>query len=194
MIFSESSFIYPIKPARITARLLHDRFDSDEEYVAEVKKNGWRSLAVSRDGSVELWNRHGGRMVRRPEVISTESRLRDRLPGNTIIDGEFISYRTKDVKEVLYVFDILYFDNEWLGNHRYIERREALFELFGRKRRSWLRLPTYTVRGKYDFFCKIISKDVNDGLVLKHVDSVYPLSRASCKTYPLWLKCLKPGL
>ena len=98
--------------------------------VAQYKLNGNRNLVkVSPEGTVEFWNRHN---EKQKYVIPAPIRdffLGISLPGKwTVWDSELLHTKTKNVKDVVYVFDCLVWDSQHLIGKTYEERHRIVRE------------------------------------------------------------------
>jgi len=81
------------------------------KYVAEQKWNGDNCLVyVESDGSIEFWNRHKARLkyAPPPEMLFE---IRQQVPKGSIINGELLYSKTKNVKNYLIVHCIM----KWAG-------------------------------------------------------------------------------
>jgi hypothetical protein len=92
--------------------------------VAQYKLNGNRNLVkVYPDRRIEFWNRHG---EQQKYVIPTP--IREYFLGIspighwTIWDTELVHFKTKYVKDVVYVFDCLVWESQHLTGTTYVER------------------------------------------------------------------------
>jgi bifunctional non-homologous end joining protein LigD len=182
-------YYYPCKPNEISANSRYfEQLDNDVRWIAEVKKNGWRCLADKEAGSFVLWTRHKTFIV--DPLKDLRSALLSMLPNNTRIDGELINNRTKDVKGIYYVFDILVYKGETLFNLPLRERREILEGAI--KPLPFIELAQQFTTGKKELYSKAILNEVNEGIVMKKLDSRYLASQTRCPQNPYWLKVKRP--
>src|SRR3990172_3741114 len=120
------NYYFPCKPNTLnpTSPLL-DALERDINWVAEIKKNGWRAMPTKdEDGKLTIWTRH------KTLIKDADPELREALagmmPAGTILDGEFINNRTKGVKGKLYLFDIIILEGRLLIDLPLRERRKML--------------------------------------------------------------------
>jgi ATP-dependent DNA ligase len=100
-------YLYPCKPSRLErASSLFLSLNNDPLWVGEAKRNGWRCLAMQDYvGALTLWTRH--KTVIPDKLPELRALLAAQLPEGTLVDGELLERRTKQVKGEYYVFDIL---------------------------------------------------------------------------------------
>jgi DNA ligase 1 len=195
------NYLYPCKPNRIYPNsAFFNRLDNDPAWIAEVKKNGWRCLAA-KNNTLTLWTRHHTTIKDRlPELRA----ILDRLPPGTVLDGELLQNRTKQVKGVYYIFDILEHRGERV-THLPLKDRRVLLERTisdlvgvaafksGIENRDLLSisLAQQTRIGKKKLFYDSIEGEANEGIVIKKLNSVYMASDSGCLQHPFWLKVKK---
>ncbi|MBM4147052.1 MAG: hypothetical protein FJ240_12420 [Nitrospira sp.] len=175
-------YYYPCKPNPLS---LESRFfgelDRDVSWIAEIKKNGWRCL-VHRDAALTLWTRH------KTTINEPLQSLRDSLlsvPEQTILDGELIHFRT-ELKGRLYLFDILMFRGKMITELPLSERRKYLTESVAET--SDIEIARQVELGKRKLYHDAIQDAVNEGIVMKKLNSRYPISDKRCLQNPFWLK------
>jgi bifunctional non-homologous end joining protein LigD len=114
------------------ATLIEEPFDSDD-WLFEIKWDGYRALAYINDGSVRLVSRNGNDLTRQfPELQS----LADHFRGEqAVIDGEIAALDAEGTRRtapdhsipiVYYAFDLLYADGYNLMRVDLEKRKEAL--------------------------------------------------------------------
>jgi ATP-dependent DNA ligase len=184
-------YLYPCKPQRISVDSdLLSRLDNDPAYVGEVKKNGFRCLAVKEDGALSLWTRHKG-LIHFP-LPELRAGLKELMPDNTVVDGELLQVRTKTVKEVFYAFDIIRLRGSLVTNEPLYVRREML-EHLELERCPKVELAKQVTTGKRKLYYDAIAddSDANEGIVVKKLSSKYIASDRRCVEHPFWLKVKK---
>jgi len=182
-------YLYPCKPNPLSPESRYfGLLDNDVRWIAEVKKNGWRCLVEKSAGKVVLWTRHGTQI---PEPVPELRESLRGLPDDTVLDGEFVHYRTRTVKGALYLFDILSLEGEPLVNLPLSERRKALESVLSGI--HTVELARQVRVGKKMLYSESIEGDENEGIVLKRLDSRYPASETRCLQNPFWLKVKKPN-
>ncbi|MCM8785954.1 MAG: hypothetical protein NC899_06960 [Candidatus Omnitrophica bacterium] len=149
------------------------------EWIYEEKIDGWRMQIIKYKNEVEFWGR---RLEKNPNWTEKLYYLKEIaikfLPENTLIDCELYSEKgrkeipslfTKDrkIKPVIYVFDIVFLENEFVGSKALKERKEILKNL------KFIE-PFYFL--DYNFFSNFsdikVSKDA-EGIILKNWSSIY---------------------
>lgn len=179
-------YLYPCKPNTLTPdSRLFDELDRDIGWIAEVKKNGWRSLPITDgDGKLTMWTRHKTLLSGPSEEL--KAALSGMMPAGTILDGEFINNRTKAVKGKLYLFDILMLEGKLLIDLSLRERRRILEGVV--KETPDIVLARQVRVGKKQLYYQSIEGEENEGIVIKRLDSKYLASEKSCPQHPYWLK------
>jgi len=134
-------YFYPAQPRRLweDSQLLEE-ICSGDDYVAEIKKNGWQwNLVRFPDGRYEAWTRHGTRSTLKVDSYVKELNT---LPwkGLCEVQIEVLDRRTTDVKHKLFFFDVKIWDGELLKGETFTERRRILEGMFDR------------IPGKYNWF------------------------------------------
>jgi ATP-dependent DNA ligase len=180
-------YLYPCKPNPLAVDSpFLDELDKDVRWIGEIKKNGWRCL-VHRERGLTLWTRH--------KTIITEplEALRDSLmavPDNCMLDGELLHFRTQDIKGVLYLFDILVHKGRQITELPLADRRKILEEVAAKL--TGIELARQVRVGKKALYYSAIETPVNEGIVLKKLDSKYLFSEKRCPQNPFWLKVKRP--
>lgn len=182
-------YYFPSMPNRIDIESRQfTQTENDPQWIAEVKKNGWRCLAY-RTNKLILWTR---RHTTIPDALPLlRAELFSMIPENTVIDGELLEKRTKEVKELFYAFDILVYRNVPLFKHTWRERR-LILESVIQPIRGMVELSdpqTHDKRALY--FDNITNPDV-EGLVIKKAESPYLYGLTDCPKNPFWMKVKRP--
>lgn len=180
-------YFYPCKPNPLSpdSRFFAE-LDRDASWIAEVKKNGWRCL-VYRDSSMTLWTRE------KTTINDPLESLRASLmavPEQTILDGELIHKRTRDIKGKLYLFDIIMFKGKLLVDLPLCERRKYLED--AAPAAPDIEMAAQVRVGKRQLYHQSILEEVNEGIVLKKLNSRYLISEKRCPQNPFWLKVKRP--
>jgi len=154
-------------------------------YVAERKKNGWRCLAVRDEKGLTLWTRRKTTIV---SDLPVTRELLFHLPVGTVIDGELLDKRTKDIKDHYYAFDIQFLNNKSIMHLPWAERRKQLESVFtqnGLFGRVELSEP---VQLGFSTLYKLAVADGDEGIVLKHSQSKYIVDIRKCPANDQWFK------
>lgn len=179
-----------VKP--MMATLIDQPFD-DEEWIFEIKWDGYRVLSRIENGNVELSSRNGNILNEKyPEIVN----ILKSIKANCILDGEIVAFneegkpdfqylqdyqRTHKGRLVYYVFDILYLNDRNLENLPLIKRKNILKKLLADN--DYIKESGYlNAKGKA-FFEAAKDKGL-EGIIAKHSLSIYEEGNRS-KT---WLK------
>lgn len=187
-------YLYPCKPNWIWPGEYLDRLDNDPQWVAEVKRNGWRCLVEKDyDGVLRLWTRHKTLI---PDALAAlRAALADLVPMGTELDGELIDKRTKNIKGQLVLFDIIYYRGQLVTDSPLYKRRlilESIVPNNAETQRKGIHLPTWHITGKKELYAETI-KNGDEGIVIKKLDSKYITGATNCPQNPMWLKLKARG-
>lgn len=189
-------FFYPPQPTRLwpNAPFLAQLYSSDK-WDAEIKYNGWRIL-VFIDNGLRLFNRHG-------TIIDIDAKVFldcfKGLPNHTVFDGELVHFRTKDTKNTIILWDCMFWKGTDLRKQPLRERRKYLENMCSAPMRLTLddmpkvyRVDIRTHR-KNKFYKEVINKNdpLEEGIILKNIDSSYDYSLKKGKDIVDWYKIKK---
>jgi bifunctional non-homologous end joining protein LigD len=111
-----------------------------EQWLYEIKLDGYRAIAVKQEGNAILYSRRKNSLNRKfPLIVEA---LRE-LPEGTVVDGELVAmdesghpsfnllqnFRSRATNIYYYIFDLLCWQNRALLKLPYIERRAMLREV-----------------------------------------------------------------
>jgi bifunctional non-homologous end joining protein LigD len=183
-----------LRPIRLSRRA--EPFDSDD-FIYELKIDGFRSLAYIETDKCELVSRNGNTFRNFKDLaqwIGENVRV-----DNAIFDGEIacvddsgrsvfneLLFRRREC--VFFAFDVLFLNGEDLRALPLIEPKARLRRLLHRKRSRTLYVDHVEARGK-EFFQKACELDL-EGIVAKRRDSVYCVTE---KGSPDWIKIKNLG-
>lgn len=183
--------MYPAKPLFVPATSeIFSRLDNDTNWIAEVKKNGWRCMVrVTPASKIELWTRHKTiEMSPLPNVRSELASLS--LPPDTILDGELLEHRGK-TKDTLMLWGILKYNGIFYHDIPYKQQMWEVASLVPTTKH--LIKPEFVFEGKNNFYVEVLKgAPENEGIVLKKLDAPVPFSWTSCPSIRTWLK-IKPN-
>ena len=167
------------------------------EWIVEPKIDGWRLQIIKyEDGRIEYWGR---RLEKHPNWTKNLSYLNSSLkdiPNGTLLDCELYSTkgrrgipsvltRTKKAEPLIFVFDIIFLNNEFLGNKPLRERKRIL-ELLK------LNPPIYLIEyKKLENLEESLKENLEkgyEGIVLKNLDSPYIISKEAPIATHHWRK------
>jgi bifunctional non-homologous end joining protein LigD len=175
-------------------------FDSNE-WIYEVKWDGYRVMAEIKNDSIQLYSRNDLVLNRKflPIVVSLEKMSL----GTCIIDGEVVALdpkglssfsmlqeyiRTGKGKVVYYVFDILFFNGFDLRKVNLLYRKKALEVLIDDKNLETLKINNIRVSGHIEKdgidFYNVAAKNNLEGIIAKRKESKYESGKRSKD----WLK------
>lgn len=177
------NYVYPNLPNFIDPATV-DNYQP--HFVAEVKKNGWRCVAWKKD-KLQLWTRR--KTLINFHLPVTRGFL-DLLPPDTMIDGELLDRRTKDLKDHYYAFDVMYIEGESVMHLPWWKRREKL-ELLLAKYGVWVELSAPVQVGFSTLYEQSILNG-DEGIVIKDSNSKYIVDLNNCPYNPSWFKAKQP--
>ena len=172
-------FVVPMEPALV------DAAPDGDQWLHEIKYDGYRTQILIRDGSARAFTRRGHDWTDKYAKVLAAAM---RLPCRTaILDGEMIvqdargrsdyhAFRRALHREperlVFYAFDLLMLDGQDLRPRPLIERRAALGRLVGRDPRSPVHHTTHLVGNGPAVFAAADGSGL-EGIVSKLADSRY---------------------
>lgn len=147
--------------------------DADDNYEAEIKKNGSRTVfwntkdaAPKKFGDFVFWNRKKEIMSYTPSKELLDELRSLELPNNTHIDLECIDKKTKLIKHQLYIYDLYILGGKLLMDSLE-DRRARLQELLKGKEYQHLSLAKAYPNDFKALYEEVIKEEVNEGLVIK---------------------------
>ncbi len=179
----------PAKPAPQLCQTAEDPPDGDD-WISEVKFDGYRLIAVISNGDVRLLTRNGHDWADR---LPSLAKAFARLPlHDAVIDGEMVSLRPdgvssfpdlqaalsagQDAKLHFYAFDLLYIDGWDLQKCRLLDRKAALAGLLGN--RGTIRFSEHH-QGHSREMRRNACRMHLEGLIFKRADAPYRSGRGS---------------
>lgn len=152
-------------------------------WIWEKKLDGWRMQIIKKeDGEVEFWGR---RLEKKPNWTEKLRYLmpfiEKSIPSGTILDSELCAFKgrrfipslfatsPKD-KPLIYVFDVIYLNKEFVGNLP-LEKRKKILKEFNFKPPFYF-LTFQKLKNIKEDFRKALSKN-SEGMVIKKLDSFY---------------------
>ncbi len=190
----------PPETVGVSLATLVDEPPEGDDWVHEIKYDGYRILARLHGGGVRLFTRNGIDWTARFPALA---KALEELPvGSAWLDGEVVAFDRKGLSdfsalqkalaegqdEVLtyVVFDLLHHDGDDTRQLPLLARKERLVELLGRPRggaRAALRFSEHIVGDGRDVFSAACRHHL-EGVVSKRADSSYAGRRTRS-----WLKC-----
>lgn len=164
----------------------------ESEWVAERKYDGTRIIFEKLSGEIRAYTRRGiERADTMPDVVAEASEL---VPDGTILDSEFAFVDTdnrthfipihsdsdkieaKDLDRILYVFDILVHDGDWVTSQPLTERKDLLNETITAGE-SIKHVPVRT-SGFKSFYDDLVAEN-EEGIIIKRAASRYYVNTRS---------------
>jgi bifunctional non-homologous end joining protein LigD len=171
---------------------------SGEEWLHEIKHDGFRVIARKDGNRVKLYSRPGNDLTYRfPLIVEALSRLRARsciIDGEAVVSGddgiasfERIRYRRHDASAFLYAFDLIELDGDDLRRDPLAVRKATLATLVARAAPG-LRLNEHIDNEDGPLVFAHACKMGLEGIVSKRKDSPYRSGRS-----PHWIKSKNPA-
>jgi bifunctional non-homologous end joining protein LigD len=155
---------------------------SDEDWIYEIKWDGYRAIAELNAGKVKLYSRNGLSFEHKYAVIF---HALQQLKNNMVIDGEIVVYNDKGKPDfqklqhydqnpeypiVYHVFDLLQDGEKNLCKLPLVERKERLKELLPED--DLIQYSDHIDGQGKEFFRALVKKDM-EGMMAKRKDSAY---------------------
>src|SRR5215469_5455100 len=182
-----------LRPMRLSRR--SEPFDGDD-YIFELKIDGFRALAYVENGQCDLVSRNGNTFRNFKDLaqwIGENLRVE-----SAVLDGEIacvddsgrsvfndLLFRRREC--VFFAFDLLFLNGEDMRALPLIERKARLKQLLRRKRSPVLCVDHIEADGR-QFFEKVCELDL-EGIVVKRKSAAY---RATEKPSAYWVKIKNP--
>lgn len=176
-----------VKP--MLAQLIDNPFDSDQ-WIFEIKWDGYRALSHIQKGKVELLSRNKLSFNHLYPEIVTELK---KISQNALLDGEIvvINEQGKPSFELLknyqntpeghlcyYVFDLLYYKDRDLRHEPLVERKKVLAGLIGDLNSPRIRFADHINTNGIKFF-REAAKNNLEGIIGKKKQSTYQSTRST---------------
>jgi ATP-dependent DNA ligase len=121
------------------------------------------------------------------EIIQSVEKLN--LADLTILDSEWMARRTiGECPEKIFIFDVIWLSNQWLGNLPYMERKRIREDLLKDKLTFVLDIPEEVQNDIAGFFKKMTQIPWTEGMVGKHCDSKLKSGFDEPIKNPWWVK------
>jgi len=190
-----TSYFYPPKPSRIWPQSnLFSTLNKNTSWDAELKYNGWRCLIYKENEKIYIWNRHKSIIDIEPKLFL--SHFVD-IPNNTIFDGELINFRTKNLKNIIIIFDCPFYNGIDLRKTKLKTRREYLesFKMAPKTLQQSKHSKVYRIQQFSTAFKRLYTftqgSDILEGIVIKQINSFYQAHPSRSIETNDWLKVKK---
>jgi len=169
----------PVKP--MLATLGEEPFD-DDEWLFEIKWDGYRAVAETNGNSTRLYSRNGLSFLDAYPAISNELQA---IKKKMILDGEIIAvdehglpdfqllqHAAKDPSTAIayQVFDILELDGQDLSDLPLVERKKILLEALPKS--DHIRYCDHVEKRGKEFFTVVKAQEL-EGVIAKRMDGLY---------------------
>jgi DNA ligase D-like protein (predicted ligase) len=187
LVVKKATFVEPMECLSVA------KLPEGSQWVWEIKRDGYRALAVKIDGDVTLFSRRKKSLNRKfPCIVES---LAD-LPDGTVVDGELVglddsgppdfnllqNFQAQASRIRYYIFDLLCCKNRDLTLLPLSERRELLKSLVVIRDRR-IRISDYVEAGAAELLAAVRAQHL-EGIVGKRKDSPYePRKRSGA-----WIK------
>lgn len=192
------SYFYPPQPSRIWPKTpVFSMLAKNPLWDGEIKYNGWRILIFKYE-TISIYNRHGTIIDIDPTPFEP---LFKHVPSGTIFDGELVDKRTKTLKNIMILFDCPFYKNINTQSKPLHERRHYL-DKFATAPDLLVNKPYAQVFKIKQFNTNLIQlyndielrqNDLEEGLVLKNINSTYRSHPSRGIDIVDWLKIKKIG-
>lgn len=180
-------------PATVKPMLaqLVDKAFNKKDWLFEIKWDGYRAIAMIRNGKVQLLSRNQELFNRQfPQIVDA---LKEHIKCNAIFDGEIVILddrgrsqfqlmqgytKAKKGQLAYYIFDVLYYDGEDLRERPLIERKEKLELLLAPLKKTVIRYSDHIEEQGIKFFKQAVKLEL-EGIMAKNASSTYQMRRSS---------------
>jgi ATP-dependent DNA ligase len=192
----KTQFIFPPKPTSTKVKPPNDGFYEiaaiNKNFVVEKKKNGWATVIVKIGNKFTYYTRHKNLLDRSIIPTAIEELESLDLPHTVILGGEAIGRRTKNVRDLLYLYAVYQVNDEWMNTKSLKENREILKSLV--KPTSRIEIAQYYTeqecpKSRFDnFYYEAIKDEEVEGIILKDVTKPIKIDFQKSLILPYWFK------
>lgn len=172
------------------ATLVTEAPENREEWTYELKYDGFRAVCALVDGELAMWSRN--ELDLEPRFPRIAEALRKLKVPEVVLDGEIVALDAAGVprfqllqsgehREVLFVFDVIWYDGHDLRKLPYVERRKVLEKILKRAPAAIEISKTLDETAKAAL--EKVKKAGMEGIIAKHNSSIYEGRRSK-----EWLK------
>lgn len=170
----------------------------------EPKIDGWRlQILRYKNGKYELWGR---RLDKNPNWTDRLGWIISKkwidIPKGTLIDAELYSSegrrlipslfaKNKKAKPIIFVFDVIFLEGKYVGNNPLYRRKEMLENM--KFLPPFYRITAEKLNDLDNHLEKAFRKGY-EGIILKEMDSLYPLGKDGPLATHHWRKIKKGSL
>lgn len=171
---------------------LHDKPFDNDDWIFEIKWDGYRAIAEVNGKNSRLYSRNGLSFEKEYAVVFDELK---KIKKKVVLDGEIVAFNEKGMPSfnaiqqydahttplMYYVFDILYLNGKSLEHSPLLERKQILKDLLPE---SDIIKYCDHIRGKGTEFFEAMQQQGLEGMIAKRADSYYTEGARSNE----WLK------
>lgn len=176
-------FIFPM-----LATLVDEPLNSDD-WLFEIKWDGFRALAFIDENSIDLKSRNKLSFNQQFPILTKELK---KIKEQVILDGEIVALdeegkshfqllqnyqNNSSVNICYYIFDILFYEGNDLRDTPLIERKEILKKFLDKYSFSYLRYNDHILKNGISFFKEAVKNNL-EGIIGKKVASTYESKRS----------------
>lgn len=166
-------------------------------WILEPKIDGWRLQVIKyENGKIEYWGRRLEKKPNWTESLKYLNECLEKIPKGTVLDCELYSTKgrrgipslmrkTKKAKPLIFVFDVIFYKGEFVGDKKLKERKKILKKLKFKKPFSILHFERLKNLKKA---IKKFAKTSYEGVILKNMHSKYEISHDAPIATSNWRK------
>jgi bifunctional non-homologous end joining protein LigD len=173
---------------------LHDQAFDDDEWIFEIKWDGYRAVAEVDNGNIRLYSRNGLSFT---GLYPRVAKALQSLNSSAVLDGEIVVFNERDKPDfqklqqygdnpglpiAYYIFDCLSLDGKSLAHLPLVERKKIVEKLVP-KDHPILKYSDHVMGKGTTFFSRITEMDL-EGMIAKRANSIYQVGKRSRD----WLK------
>lgn len=184
---------YPPKPTSSGCRppsVLFTQLCNNKDYVIEKKKDGYAMIVYFTEEGVEYYGRHGSRLDVSMIPMSMRELENQDIPVGTILGGEAIGARTKNIKDKIAFYTIYKYKNRWVNDKSLKDNKILLKKVVTPTKR--LEVVDYfhqnDIGSFEDYYFDVTKSEDVEGVILKDVTRPIKIGLHSCPVLPYWVK------
>ncbi len=166
------------------------------EWIVEPKVDGWRIQIIKEKENIYFYGRRLDKNPDWSDKLKIDKDAFKYIPDGTILDGELISDKgrrfipslfsdTKRANPIIYLFDIIYYKYDFIGNIPLIQRKELLNSI---KFLEPVKIIEFRELTDIEKDLKEFLKEGHEGIVIKEVNSKYIFGRDAPMVTLYWKK------
>lgn len=163
------------------AKETDEAFD-DKEWLFEIKWDGYRAIADTRNSNLELYSRNGNSFLQHYPLLASSLK---KIKHEVVLDGEIVVLNEQGFPDfqkiqhyedntsfplVYYVFDLLFLNGQELYDLPLIERKKLLKKLLPKD--PMIKYSDHILQNGKDFFGASVQQNL-EGIMAKKADSQY---------------------